>query len=346
MSRDNEEPDVIHSADWLKEKGIERFRAHDLTGARDAFEKANDLAPDDPSITYALGHCEAAANKWWRALYRFVESIYLGRTVHDDTVEYLRSAAVAARHLKFTELAENLLLGARARNHYHPQVLESLGRLYEQQERWLEAITVRDELIEVLKGNDPRRTTKLLSPAMESTPIHESQVQAQKSGINAQMRAGFQVVDETMEPEVPDARMSRTTHPPGLHTLIENLSSRERAVELLESAQSIWARAHHERFDAHLSPYILAATTQWIVERLHFAIPTDVTKLEADFGVQEEQIRAAARLILSQFKIRVISPEVAMRGLGAQDGAYLSRMFQALLLDTDVESLDPQRMLI
>jgi 3-hydroxyisobutyrate dehydrogenase-like beta-hydroxyacid dehydrogenase len=117
-------------------------------------------------------------------------------------------------------------------------------------------------------------------------------------------------------------------------------------VQLLETAQVIWARAHHERLDAHISPYILAAATQWIVERRHFAVPSTVEAITKDFGIAEEQLRATARQLVMQFQIEVVSHRLLLHGLGAQDGAHLARTFQAIMTGGTVDDFGSGRHLL
>lgn len=378
----DQDPEIIDSAEWLRQRAEEAiagqnsdeaitwlqkllgvgtdsetlffahsnlgsllFRERDIDKAREHFRSAESLAPTDASMAYALGHCEATNRFWWGAFYYFTKAVFHARSRPSEVVEFMRSAAVSARYLGLTDLAESMLLGARERSPLQPQVLESLGRLYETQERWLEAIRMRDELIEVLKGNDPRRQVRLLSPAIESAPPNEELATQKANDLSAKLRSGFQVVDEETVVTAADAHLSRTTHPAGMHTLIHNLESRARAVEMLETAQVLWAKAHHDRFDVHLTPHTLAAAIQWIVERYHWSVPTPPSDLETLFRVDAQQVQAAVRLLVGKFNMQIIPSEFVSRGLGGNDGHKLSTILRAYLLDVELDTLEAPRML-
>lgn len=325
--------------------GILAFRRRDLDEARYHFDEAGDIAPKDPSVAYAKGHCEAAVGDWWQALIYFVEAAFYGRR-HAEEVEFLRSTAVALKNVGYTDQAHIVMLGALERQPTNPHLLESLGRYYEDQEQWLDAIRVRDDLIEILKGNDPRHRIQQFSPAMDGTPIDEEVIRERVRSINNRLRKEFEVVDEQLEIEEPDASMSTTSHAPGLHTLVVSLSQRAYPRQLLETAQSLWARARHDRFDVHLNPYTLAAAIQCISERVHWREPTSSAELKRLYDVDQDRVRAAVRLIVSRFEVKIIDVQPAYTSLASNRVAHLQKMLQARLFDVDLDELEPVKMLM
>lgn len=328
--------------------GILEFSRGDTDMARYHFDEAGDLAPDDPNVLYAKGHCEARQGRWWQALIYFVEAAHFGqRTVEE--VEFIRSIGVALGKVGHAEEAHVALLGALERQPTNPYILESLGRHYEEQEQWVEAIRVRDHLIEILKGRDPgHRSPKApgLNASLDSEALDEESIRERVLTINSRMRERVEVVDKETHRDAIDAFLSTTQHPAGLHTTVDALSRRGRPLALLETAQSLWARARHERFDVHLNPYTLAATIHWITERLHWREVTGSAELRQLYDVEPERIRAAVRLLVSQFNIRLFDTEDARSVLARNRVERLERLLQARVLDVGIHELEPVKMLM
>ncbi|MBA2661634.1 MAG: hypothetical protein H0U74_05025 [Bradymonadaceae bacterium] len=326
--------------------GILYLISEDVARARAALAEANRLSPREPYIAYALGHCQSSHNDWQATLY-FFEAIHLAASPH-DRAEFMRSAALSVQRLGLTEMAHAMMLGALDRDLGNPWILDALARLYEQEGMWMETLDILDGLIAALASATSAmvvRTTpsvgQLLRNALLGDPAGEQALRKRTRAINARLRANIDLVyGEHDRRLLEHTGLAPTNLPNALHILVRELGLRERSYQLLESAQSLWARARHERFDVFLTPNTLAASIHWLVERLHWRIPTPATELTTRYGVEAETTRAAARILAERFKIRFLPQRPDNAGLDATEAERLDRIQRALLLDVDLSSFD------
>ncbi|MFW5966282.1 MAG: hypothetical protein ACOCV2_02135 [Persicimonas sp.] len=332
--------------------GVLAYREGEVERARQAFERAADLSVSDPGLSYALGHCAAAAGDGWRALLH-----YLGAFHHaDDRIdraEFLRAAAEVVLELGAVDLALSMFLGALDRAPDNPWILESISRCYEREGRWLDALDTQEALIDVLADGlptpgaadrlaDKPEIHRLVRRFMELWTIERADIERRVDAITDKLRAEIGVVREEDAPDATDDMgLTPLELPAGLHLLVEQLAVRERNFLLLETAQSLWAKARHDRFDIHLKPYKLAAAIQAIAERLHWRIPTPFDDLGDLYEVDPDAIQAAARVLIGRYEeLRFFSERDRYRGLDASESRRLVNLQRAILYGIDVSHLE------
>lgn len=324
--------------------GLCHFRAGELAASMRAFGSAERLAPDHPAVAYARSQCAAQEQRWWQSAYHGLRSVALGRG-HDDLPEFMRSTAVAFSRLQMPQVALTMLLGAVDRAPDDRYVLESLGRVYEKLERWVEAIEIRDALIEVLKTQAAPRP-RTLSEAFDREKVDLEEAGRRVRALTMRVRSDIRLVAEDEPIELDELKMSRTTFPSGLHTLVELLSEQDRHEDLLEQAHVLWARATHDKFDVYLTPAVLAAALHVIVERLYWRVATSDEDVCEAYGVEKERLDAAVRLIVSRYEIQWVDPNETRPWLSAEEADTFGRAQLALLYGVEVDDVKPTRMLM
>ncbi len=324
--------------------GLCHFRLGDLTASMKAFGEAEALAPEHPAVAYARSQCAGQERRWWQALHHGMRAIVLGRE-HEDLPEFMRATAVAFARLQMPEFALTILLGAVDRAPDDRYILESLGRVYEELERWVDAIEIRDALIEVLKTQaTPRPRT--LSEAFDREELDPEKAARRVTALTTRVRSDIRVVAEDEEIDVGEIGMSRVEYPTGLHSLDAALRELERPEDLLEQAHALWAKSTHDKFDVYLGPSVLAAALHVIVERLYWRRPTAAAEVGDRYGVELERVDAAIRLIVSRYEIRWVDPDTARPWLSAEEADVLKRAQLAILYGTSIEEVRPTRMLM
>ena len=298
----------------LKNLGLLHLGEGELDEARKYLRAAVELSPRDAVLHHALGQIAATSGNFWLALLEFMEAVYHGRD--DEVVGFMRSVAATLRQLQFGETALAILLGAYERNPEDPWVLDSLGRMYESEQRWLDAIEAREHLVEVLESN------RFLGPKSPE----DARLQIEK--LTSRMRAGMRLIEEPEPPRGP-FDVQRTSSPAGLHTLVRSLGLREHNSALLSTAEALWARAHYAKLDVHLSVPTLAAAIHWVVERLHWRVPTTLDDLAALYGADSERLRAAVRLVVACLDVELVSMKDAEPTLPPADLQRLQRLQRA-----------------
>ena len=333
--------------------GMLTFRAGNIDRAKEAFEEAFEISPEDPGIAYALAHCSAARGRWGPSLVRALEAFHLADDLEDEA-EFVRVAALGANELGHPTLALSMLLGALDRAPRNPWVLETIGHFYEAEEMWLEAIDVRDALIDVLSdGLTPvhgRSPETLDNPQFHRVfqsfaikyQIDREAIEARRREITDKLRAEIGPVDrQTAEESDQEAPLTPLDLPRGLATLVDQLSAHDRNYQLLESAQSLWAKARHDEFDLQLTPNTLAAAIQWSVERRHWRIPTPLHALSQIYQVVPDTIRAAARLVVGRFEVEYLSLDDVRGEVGPTDWARFETVQRALLYGVPIDEVRP-----
>ncbi len=323
----------------LKNLGILHLAAGELDEAEKYLRSAAELSPRDPEIRHALGQVAGSAGHFWLALLEFLEALYHGRDRADVTA-FMRSVAATMRQLQFGEAGLAVLIGARERNPQDPAILDTLAKFYESRERWLEAIEARDQLIEVLES----RHQLPGPPTPKQLDEREARIAVER--LTARMKNEMRLASDLGEVEVQvPSELSRIDLPSGLHTLVEALGLKTHNLPLLKTAQALWAQAADRQLDVHLSTSTLAAVIHWIVERLHWRVPTTIHDLARLYDADEERIPAAVRLLVACLEIEIFPTHGAKARLGGPDLDRLRRLQRALLYDVDLDEVEPRHML-
>lgn len=317
-----------------------------IVDARPMLREAWAMAGPDAHLAYGLGHCAMVERQGWRAVLHFLEAIHYAQDRHDEA-EFMRSAGLALQKVGLTECANAMLLGALDRDLGNPWIHDALARLYEQEGMWMETLDILGALMVIVRDASRSMVVKrtptpgqLLIHTLLGTLAGEEAVRERAQAINKQLRKGIDLVYGEHEREhLANTELTPLNFPPALHVLVAELSRRERSYALLQSAQSLWARARHERFDVMLSPFTLAATIHWIVERLHWRQPTETAPLAARYGVEADTLRAASRIVAARFQISFFPTETEPHGLSPLELRRLADLQQALISGADVDAL-------
>jgi tetratricopeptide (TPR) repeat protein len=331
--------------------GVLACRTGDVDRARGAFEQATVIEPEDASLTYALGYCAARQGRWWHAMLHSFEALHVSDD-QLDRAEFLRVAATATYQLGAVDTALSMLLGALDRDPDNPWILETVGHLYEREEMWFDALDIRQTLIDVVSDGLPprggRSVDNLENPAFLKVfqrlvtrfPITRDQLEARRERIIERLRGQIGLA-RSGDRDAGRGRLAPLHLPTGLSELVHQLALRDRNFQLLESAQSLWARARHRDFDRHLPPMRLAAGIHLAVERLHWRIPTDAGKLSDVYGVDTDAIRASARLLIGQFEVSWLADLDRPTEMHPDDRRRLEDVERALLFDAEPNSVKP-----
>lgn len=320
--------------------GICLFRRAEFNEALTTFEGLP--RGTDGFEAYAIGQCKLSLRKPGAALVAFLEA-FVTAPDHEKTPDYLRATADALARLGLKELAHAVMLGALERDPQRPATLEALGSLYEQMELWVEAIRTKDALIDLLKSNLPVQFRD--EPTLETGIIAPSKAEDDLRMINEHLRKQFALVDVDADASEADYAISLSNYPAGLHTLVSRLLARKDPERTLEVAQRLWAVARHDGLGEHLSPEVLAATVQWLAERMTWRLPTPPDDLRAAYGVEAEQIRAAARLLVSRYDAPLLPISWIAPHLTAADVGRLKSLVTAILLDVPLSEVQTRTLL-
>ena len=332
--------------------GMLTFREGNIDRAKRAFDRARELSSDDPGVLYALSHCEAARGRWWLALLHALEAYHFAEDAEDEA-EFMRVGAIAVRRLGRPDRALSMLLGGLDRAPNNPWILETIGHIYESEHMWMEALGVRDQLIDILSdGLGPvagRTPENLENPQFYRVfqsfavkySISAEAIEARRREITDRLREEIGPAGRRENRPGEGAELTPLNLPRGLATLVEQLGAHDRNYKLLETAQTLWAKARHDRFDIQLTPNTLAAAIQWTVERLHWRIPTPMADLSQRYQVVPETIRAAARLVVGRFEVKFVSLEGVMAEIGPRHWNRLETLQKALLYGVDIDEVTP-----
>lgn len=337
--------------------GTLTFRAGDIDRAKEAFEEARELSPEEPGVAYALAHCGAARSRWWQALLRALEAFHFADDLVDEA-EFIRVAALAMREIGHPDGALAMLLGALDRAPRNPWILETIGHFYESEQMWLEAIGARDTLIDVLSdGMTPcseQRPETLETPQFYRVfqafaikyEIEPEAIKARRREITDRLRDEIGPASQPTDAETDDAPLAPLELPRGLSTLVEQLATHDRNYRLLETAQGLWAKARQDEFDVQLTPNTLAAAIQWTVERRHWRITTPIHVLSQIYQVVPETIRAAARLVVGRFDVAFLPLQEETPTLGPREWEHLEQVHKAILYGAPLEDVQPGRSML
>lgn len=315
----------------LKNLGLLHFGLGDRVEAKKYLRAAVELSPADPELHHALGQIAAESGDFWLALLEFMEAVYRGRD--GDVVAFMRAVAATMRQLEFGETALSILVGAYERNPDDPWVLDSLSKMFEGQQRWLDAIAARESLIEVIESNHA------LGPGSTEAARH------QLDHLSSRMREGMRLIDGPDVPTGP-SDVQRTQLPSGLHTLINALGLRSHHLALRSTAEALWARALYAKLDVHLSVPTLAAAIHWVVERLHWRVPTTIDELATLYDADPERLPAVVRVVVACLDVRLVPANQGGPVLAPADLQRLERLQRAMLFDVDLDEVEPRGMLM
>lgn len=319
----------------LKNLGLIYLSRGEVDEARKYLRPASEIIPKDADVHFALGQIATQTGNWWLALTEFMEAVYHGRE-REDLVHFMRSVAATMRQLEFGASALSVLLGAHERKPDDPFVLEALATIYEAEARWLDAIEARDSLVEALESHRALDGDR----PMELTVATRERIEQ----LSRKLRDSFSIVGDANSNLGP-SNLSRVNAPSGLHTLVSSLGLRSHNLPLLETAEELWAKALYAKFDVHLSIPTLAAAVHWIVERMHWRIPTPLSDLAQLYGADDDRLPAAVRLLVACLRVELIPTQAAEWALHPDDVQRLQRLQKAILYDVDLDDVEPRAML-
>lgn len=283
----------------------------DFESAEKYLKAALSIESEDPDILYLVGETATETGTWWFAILRYLEAIQNTKD-ETDILKIMRAIATAFERLNFGEVALCVLLGAYDRNPDDPFILSALEQFYEKKDEWFKAQEIGNRLIELIESKPD------LELELEDTRRRLEEI---SKTLRAQIRA---IGDEesvnslTISSAKKNALVSMN-FAPGLHTLVSVLGSQQRHGPILASAKALWAKSKEIRYDIYFSTPTLAAAIHWIVEKLHWRMPTAMQELELVYGVNREQVFAAVRILISQFQLSFFPDEEAKATLGPRE---------------------------
>lgn len=285
-----------------------RFAAarKDLVNAEKYLKSALSLETEDPDVLFLIGQTASETGTWWFALLHYLHALQKA-TDDSDQLEIMRGIAKAFQKLNFGEVALSVLLGALERDPEDPFILSALAHFYETREEWTKAQDIGISLVELMEQY----------PSISFDKGDEMKERLTK--ISSQLQSQLRLVDENEVNISGEGTLISTSFGPGLKTLVNMLSIKTRNAPLLESAKALWAKSKEISYDTYFSTETLAAAIHWIVEKLHWRMPTSVTDLETIYGVDKEQILAAVRILVAQFQVSFFPDAAAREALGPRE---------------------------
>lgn len=295
-----------------------RFAAarKDRVSAEKYLKSALSLETDDPEILFLIGETASETGTWWFALLHYLHALQQA-TEDVDQLEIMRGIARAFQKLNFGEVALSVLLGALERDPEDPFILSALEHFYETREEWTKAQDIGITLVELMDKY----------PAISFDKGAEMKDRLTK--ISTQLRSQLRLVEESEVVIGGDKTLISTDFGPGLKTLVNMLSIKTRNAPLLESAKALWAKSKDISYDTYFSTATLAAAIHWIVEKLHWRMPTSVADLEVIYGVERDQMLAAVRILVAQFQVSFFPDDAAREALGPRELEELRKIQKA-----------------
>ncbi len=319
------EGDIDRSQRWLKS-------AAQLSGA-------------DPHVAYAFGHAAAAKRSYSEAALYFLEAFAEGDATHDEA-EFLRCAALSLVQAQGpVEPVAAMLLGALDRDLGNPWILDALARVYEADERWMESLKTLSVLSKVVRRARSSvvvyRTPKLrqlLRNRLMGDPANPEELKRRAQAINEAVRRQFEVVLDDGQRRGPTG-LALLHYPTALGRLLRILEWQDRSLELVEAAQTLWARATGKDFDEMLGTARLAAAIQVLVERLHWRTPTPLSEVARWHGASPAAIPAAARVVAGSLGLELFNEAALKNTLNFEDRRRLEELHRALLFGESLREL-------
>lgn len=309
----------------------------DLEQSKQWLKRAEELGSADPHVGYALGHVAAMQGAQGLATVHFLESFVDADEPHDKA-EFLRSGALAMMKVMGpVEPAAAMLLGALDRDLGNPWILDALARVYEADQRWMESLqtlsvltgVVRDAAESMVIYRAPA-ARQLLRNHLMGTPAGPAELHRRARAINEAIREQFEVVLDAHQRRGPTG-LAALRFPPALSRLVRMLEWRDRGLELVESAQNLWARATDEKFDEMLGRTRLAAAIHLLVERLHWRMPTPLNEVARLHGASYGAIPAAARVVAGRLQLECFDEAALKATLPITEQRRVHQLGRALL---------------
>ncbi len=338
-------PGDAHQRRFATYLGYLHLMVDDLDAAETWLKQARLLAPGDPHLCYALGHVAAARGEYALAVVEFLEAIVQGDTPHDEA-EFLRSTALALAPLQGPSApVVAMLLGALDRDLGNPWILDALARVYEADEKWMETLQTLSMLSEVLEdGHEAvivhRAPTarQLLRNQLLGRRARPEELQRRTRAVNEAVRKQFEVVLDERHRRGP-TELTPLRFPPAMSRLLRCLEWRERGVELVETAQNLWARARGVQFDEMLGAERLAAAIHVLVERLHWRVPTAQEEIARLHGASASAIPAAARVVAGKLGLELIDQTPLKASLELEQSRRLEEVTRAMMFGERLEDV-------
>lgn len=317
----------------------------DLDAAETWLARARQAEPESPHLCYAVGHVAAGNGEYARAAVEFLEAFARSDDPHDEA-EFLRSAALALVRVIGPEAAVvGMLLGALDRDLGNPWILDALARVYEADQRWMETLQTLSVLAEVVENAADsmivyRAPTarQLLRNQLMGRRARPEELRDRARAVNQAIREQFEVVLDERHRRGP-TELTPLRFPTPMQRLIRELNRRDRGVELVETAQSLWARARGAQFEEILGSERLAAAIHVLVERLHWRVPTPGEELARVHGASQSAIPASARVVAGRLELELFDQSALNASLDFQLGRRLQRLGKALMFGERLEDI-------
>ncbi len=312
-----------------------------LTDDREAsqkwLERAESQVPSDPHLRYALGHLAASRGRHAQAALYFLEAFVEADKSYDEA-EFLRSGALAMMgHHGPAPPVAGMLLGALDRDIGNPWILDALARVYEADQRWMESLETLSMLADIVDDatdsvvvHRAPTARQLLRNQLMGRPARPDELEQRSRAINEAVREQFEIVLDERHRRGP-TELAPLRFPPAMNRLVQFLDWRDRGVELIETAQKIWAQARGEAFDEMLGGERLAAAIHVLVERLHWREPTPRSELARLHGASPGAIPAAARVVAGRLGLELFDYGALKSTLAFDEVRRLDDVHRALL---------------
>lgn len=315
----------------------------DLESSAQWLREAQTLAPHDPHLSYALGHVAMGRRRPSLGMLYFLEAFAEAEADHDEA-EFLRSGAVAMMQVVGpTAQVAAMLLGALDRDLGNPWILDALARVYAADERWLESLETLAALAEVVRKAARSvvlyrvpAARHLLRNRLMGRSAQPEELQRRAREINEAVRRQFEIVLDARQRRGPTG-LTALRFPPALSCLVGLLERRDRGVELIETAQNLWARAAEARFDEILGSARLAAAIHVLVERLHWRKATPLSEVATQYGATPDSISAAARVVAGRLGVKLFDETMWVGAVDLPQRRRVEEVSRALLFGEALE---------
>lgn len=309
----------------------------DLVEAERWLSRAEEVARDDPHLSYALGLVSLGHGEVPLGILRLLEAFVEARSP-DDEAEFLRSAALAVMEFFGPGVGPaSMLLGALDRDVGNPWILDALARVYAADERWLESLEALATLADVVRDAArsmvvyrPPTWQGLLRDRLLGDLARQEELSKRAREINQALRGQFQVVLDARQVQGPTG-LAPLKMEPALALLVRIFERRDRGIALIEQAQNIWARASYEKFAESLGPRRMAGAIYLLVERLQWRVATPARVVAEIFDEEPEAIVASARLIAGRLELELFDEGRFKRALPPRFHERFEALHRALL---------------